>query len=66
MNKAKRSNTQSAKDGGTPATTPVRTPNLIATCLDTLLDIPQLRLRVDVPGEALKVITGADPIPGLG
>ena len=57
---------QSAKDGGTPATTPVRTPNLIATCLHTLLDIPQLRLRVDVPGEALKVITGAEPIPGLG
>ena len=56
---------QSAKDGGTPATTPVRTPNLIATCLDTLLDIPQLRLRVDVPSEAMKVITGAEPIAGL-
>ena len=48
------------------STTPVRTPNLIATCLDTLLDIPQLRLRVDVPPEALKVITGAEPIAGLG
>jgi len=52
---------QSAKDGVTPATTPIRSPNLIASCLDTLLDLTELRLRVDMPPEVMKVATGAKP-----
>ncbi len=53
---------QSAKDGGSPATTPIRSPSLIATCLDTLLDITQLRLRVDLPPEVMQVAAGSPTI----
>ncbi len=56
---------QSARDGGTPQTQPVTTPNLISTIAHTLLDVSELRLRVDVPRELMQVIADHKPIYGL-
>ena len=56
---------QSTRNGGEVLSNLVQTPNLVSTILDTLIDIPQLRLRVDVPREAMDVIAGHRPIDNL-
>lgn len=56
---------QSTSDGGSPQSTPVTSPNLISTIMHTLVDVPQLRLRVDVPRELMSVIGDHRPIHGL-
>lgn len=56
---------QSTRDAGEPLTEPIGIPNLIATVLNTLMDIGQVRLIPGLPGDILTAATAADPIPGL-
>jgi hypothetical protein len=56
---------QSNRDGGEPATEPVRNQNLIATVLHTLLDMGEVRIQQGLPREIASVMTGYSPIPGL-
>jgi hypothetical protein len=55
----------STRDGGAPQSTPVTSLNLISTIMHTLVDVPQLRLRVDLPRELMSVIGDHRPIDGL-
>jgi uncharacterized protein (DUF1501 family) len=55
----------SNKDAGEPQSDPVRIRNLIATVLNTLFDVGQLRLEPGVPREVAQTMTAWDPIPGL-
>jgi hypothetical protein len=56
---------QSNRDGGEPASEPVRIPNLLATLLHTLFDVGTLRIVPGVPREIGQVMTAWEPIPGL-
>ncbi len=56
---------QSTRDAGEPAGDPVRIPNLLATIMQTLFDVGELRVTRGVPSEVMRAATGADPIPGL-
>jgi hypothetical protein len=56
---------QSTRDGGSPATEPVRIRNLIATIMHTLLDVGEVRLISGISGEVSRVITDGEPIPQL-
>jgi uncharacterized protein (DUF1501 family) len=56
---------QSDRNGGSPQTEAVRIPNLIATVLDRLFDVGELRLVPGLPREIGQTMTGWDPIPGL-
>jgi uncharacterized protein (DUF1501 family) len=56
---------RSDRNAGSPATTPVRIPNLIATILHTLFDVGELRLVPGLPREVAQTMTGWEPIPGL-
>jgi uncharacterized protein (DUF1501 family) len=56
---------QSSRDGGMPASEPVRNKHLIATVLRTLLDPAELRIARGMPNELVLAGT-ADPIPGIG
>jgi hypothetical protein len=56
---------QSSRDGGEPATEPVRIPNLLATILHTLFDVGELRLLPGAPREVAQTMTAWAPIPGL-
>ena len=56
---------QSSRDGGEPATEPVRIPNLLATILHTLFDVGELRLVPGAPREVAQTMTAWEPIPGL-
>jgi len=53
---------QSTANGGEPAADPVRIPNVIATIMNTLLDIGEVRLMRGISGEVARVITGGEPI----
>jgi Protein of unknown function (DUF1501) len=55
----------SNKIGGEPQSDPVRIRNLIATIINTLFDVGQLRLEPSVPREVAQSMTGWEPIPGL-
>jgi hypothetical protein len=55
---------QSTRDGGQPATTPVKIQHLIATILHTLFDVGKLRIVRGLPRELL-ALTESQPIPGL-
>jgi uncharacterized protein (DUF1501 family) len=55
---------QSNRNGGEPATEPVRIKNLIATVMGTLFDLGKLRIARGTPREILQ-ITEWDPIPAL-
>lgn len=55
---------QSTRDGGEPASEMCDSGHLVATILRTLLDVPELRLRTDLPAEVVRLATG-DPIPRL-
>jgi hypothetical protein len=56
---------RSNSNGGEPATTPIRIPNLIATILHTLFQVGELRLVPGLPREIAQTMTGWEPIPGL-
>ena len=56
---------RSSRNGGEPATTPVRIPNLIATILHTLFNVGELRLVPGLPREIAQTMTSWEPIPGL-
>ena len=54
----------SNRDGGRPATEPVRIPNLISTVMHSLFDVGKLRVTRGVSRELL-AMTDAEPIVGL-
>ncbi len=56
---------RSSRNGGEPASTPIRIPNLIATILHTLFNVGELRLVPGLPREIAQTMTGWEPIPGL-
>lgn len=56
---------QSTRDGGEPQSDPIGNENLIATILDTLLDIPEVRLLPGLPNDVLRLMTSGSPIAGL-
>ena len=49
-----------------PARDQVTSNQLLGTVMHSLLDIPNLRLRTDLPGDIQRVITSSRPIPQLG
>jgi hypothetical protein len=56
---------QSARDAGSPSSNPVRIPNLVATILNSLLDMGRVRITAGVPREIAQTMAGYEPIPGL-
>ena len=48
-----------------PAHDQVTSNQLLGTVMHTLIDIPNLRLRTDLPGDIQRVITSSRPIPQL-
>jgi uncharacterized protein (DUF1501 family) len=57
---------QSNRTAAEPQTEPIRNTRLIATVLNTVLDIGQVRLVRGLPADVLAAATAAEPIPGLG
>jgi len=55
---------QSARDGGTPTTEPIRIRHLVGTIMNTLFDTGKLRVQRGVPREILQMGEWS-PIPGL-
>ena len=55
---------QSTRDGGDANSDAVAIPNLVATILQTLLDVGKLRTMPGVPSDLARIIA-AEPIPGL-
>jgi hypothetical protein len=55
---------QSTRDGGEANSDAVAIPNLVATILQTLLDVGKLRTMPGVPSDLARVIA-TEPIPGL-
>jgi uncharacterized protein (DUF1501 family) len=55
----------SNKDGGEPASDPVRIPDVIATIMHTLLDVSELRIQRGIPADVTRVITQGEPIRQL-
>jgi uncharacterized protein (DUF1501 family) len=53
---------QSDAKGGEPATEPFGPQNLIATIMDRLLDVGQVRTMPGVPNDVMRAITAAPPI----
>ena len=56
---------QSARDGGEPADSPVTIPDLVATILDRVIDLPQARLIDGLPSSLLNLLGRGTPIRGL-
>jgi hypothetical protein len=56
---------QSNREGGAPQSDPVNIQNVIATVLNTLFDVGELRLVPGLPREIGQTMTGWEPIPGL-
>ncbi len=56
---------RSDRNAGSPASTPVRIQNLVATVLHTLFDVGELRLVPGLPRELTQTMTGWEPIPGV-
>jgi Protein of unknown function (DUF1501) len=56
---------ESDKDAGTPRGTPIRPSNLMATVLQTLLEVGQLRVQGNLPRELLKMVEVGRPIAEL-
>jgi uncharacterized protein (DUF1501 family) len=51
--------------GARPATEPYTPANLLATVLHFLFDVPQLRLRTDLPRDLKPLLESGEPIRGL-
>jgi uncharacterized protein (DUF1501 family) len=56
---------RSDSQGGRPATEPYTPTNLLATILHFLFDVPQLRLRTDLPRDLKPVLENGEPIREL-
>lgn len=56
---------QSNRTAAEPQTEPIRNASLIATVLNTVMDIGQVRLVRGMPADVLTAATAAEPIPGL-
>lgn len=56
---------QSTADGSQPATEPLKPSHLMATILNTLFDVGQLRLETALPHELRTAIDTFEPIPHL-
>jgi len=56
---------RSDANGSRPATEPFGPANLLATVIHFLFDVPQLRLRADLPRDLKPLIENADPIRPL-
>ena len=56
---------RSTRDGGDPASEPIRIRNLIATIMHYLLDVNQVRVMPGIQGDVSRVITEGDPIAQL-
>jgi hypothetical protein len=57
---------RSNRDGGQPASDPVAIPDLVATIMNGLLDLGEVRLIDGLPKKLQDVFAGGRPIPGLG
>lgn len=55
----------SNRDGSAPQSEPVTGRHLIATIMQTLFDVAQLRLVPNLPREFAQSMVSWDPIPGL-
>lgn len=55
---------QSTRDAGQPLSEPITIPHLVATILQTLFHLGELRLQPGVPAEIVRAASH-DPIPGL-
>ena len=56
---------QSTRDGGEPLADKVTSANLVATIMNTLIDIPELRLLTNLPSDLVRLATTGTPIPRL-
>jgi uncharacterized protein (DUF1501 family) len=56
---------KSDKQGGRPATDPHTPANLVSTVLHYLFDVPQLRLRTDLPRDLKPLLDNGEPIRQL-
>lgn len=56
---------QSTRDGGEPATEPATVKHLTSTIMNTLFDVPELRLLRNLPTSLSRMITESDQIPGI-
>ncbi len=56
---------QSSRNAGEPASEPITIPNLLATIMNTLLDVGQVRIQRDLPTDVARAISSHEPIPGL-
>jgi hypothetical protein len=56
---------QSTSDAGEPLTEPMTINHLVATIMQTLFDVGQLRLERGVPEDVARLIMAGDPIAGL-
>jgi hypothetical protein len=56
---------RSTRDGGDPASEPIRIRNLIATIMHYLLDINKVRVMSGLSGDVSRVITDGEPIAQL-
>ena len=56
---------KSDKQGARPATDPLTPANLVATVLHYLFDMPQLRLRTDLPRDLKPLLDNGEPIRQL-
>lgn len=55
----------STRDAGEPASEPLGIDNLLATIMQTLLRVGEVRLLSSLPTDVLRAITTPSPIPGL-
>jgi hypothetical protein len=55
----------STRDGGEPASEPIRISNLIATIMHTLLDLGELRIAQGLPRDLVQAVTKSPPIEEL-
>jgi hypothetical protein len=56
---------QSTRDAGEALSEPVTIKNLVATVMQTLVDVGEVRLERGLPRDIAQTITSWDPIPGL-
>ncbi len=56
---------RSTANGGEPASTPIRPQNLIATILNQVFEMGEVRLIPGMPREIAQTMTGWEPIEGL-
>jgi hypothetical protein len=56
---------RSSANGGEPASSPVRIQNLVATIMQSLFDVGELRIVPGLPRDIAQTMTGWESIPGL-